>query len=115
MRLFEGTPFDIPPKCDRCGELESHCSCPPEPPRRVLVDPSKQTAQLRVEKRKKGKTVTVVSGLSGDESDLVNLLTQLKSACGAGGTIKDDSLEIQGKHIQRIRQTLARIGYNVKG
>ncbi len=113
MRLFEGTPFDRPPRCDRCGELETECRCLPIPPPRV--PPSQQTARLAMEKRKKGKLVTVVRGLSEDGNDLPELLTQLKSACGAGGTLKESNLEIQGNHLDRIRKLLGTIGYRVTG
>ena len=111
MRLFAGTPFDIPPKCERCGVLESECQCTP------LADylpPDKQTAKLRVEKRPKGKVVTVVAGLSATSSDLPALLTQLKNACGAGGAVKDSQLEIQGDHLERVRKALQTIGFRTK-
>ncbi len=113
MRLFEGTEFDRPPRCERCGELEEDCQCPPEP--EPLIPPEKQTARLAVEKRKKGKVVTVIRGLPAEGNDLPRLLTRLKSGCGAGGTIAEDSIEIQGKHLDRIRETLQQIGYRVKG
>jgi translation initiation factor 1 len=113
MRLFEGTPWDRPPRCERCDELEEACICPPPP--KVLTSPEKQTARLNVEKRKKGKVVTVVRGLPAEENDLPALLGQLKAACGAGGTIKDDELEIQGDHLERLRGLLGEIGYRVRG
>jgi translation initiation factor 1 len=113
MRLFEGTHFDIPPRCERCGELEKDCQCPPAPPPRV--PPDKQTAKLAVEKRAKGKIVTVVRGLPEVGNDLPALLAELKSLCGAGGTLKDEVLEIQGDHAGRIRERLTKIGYRVKG
>jgi len=113
MRLFEGTPFDRPPRCERCGELEAECVCPPEPPARI--PPEKQTAKISVEKRKKGKVVTVVHGLSAEGNDLGALLTRLKSHCGAGGTLKGDVLEIQGRQLDRVRELLEGIGYRVKG
>jgi translation initiation factor 1 len=113
MRLFEGTAWDRPPRCERCGELEEACTCPP--PLKVLTPPDKQTARLAVEKRKKGKVVTVVRGLAENENDLPTLLGQLKAACGAGGTMKDDELEIQGDHLERLRSLLAEIGYRVRG
>ncbi|MEQ8790459.1 MAG: translation initiation factor [Pirellulaceae bacterium] len=111
MRLFEGTPLDRPPRCETCGELEAQCTCPP-PPKQYLA-PEKQTARLAVEKRKKGKVVTVVRGLSAEDNDLPALLAQLKNACGAGGTIKDQQLELQGDHLERLRGKLADIGYRV--
>lgn len=109
MRLFEGTPFDIPPRCERCEELEEDCKCPPGPKHRT--PPEKQTAKLALEKRKRGKSVTVVRGLA--DSDLAWLLKQLKSACGAGGAVKDDLLEIQGNQMERVREELLGMGYRV--
>jgi len=76
MRLFEGTPFDRPPRCERCGALEEECTCPP--PR---FPPESQTVRLAVEKRRKGKVVTALRGLSVEGNDLPELLRQLKSAC----------------------------------
>ncbi|MGZ0171675.1 MAG: translation initiation factor [Planctomycetales bacterium] len=113
MGLFAGTEFDRPPKCERCGELEKVCNCPPEPAPKL--DPGKQTAKLAVEKRKKGKTVTVIRGLPAERNNLPELLTKLKSACGAGGTLKEEELEIQGNNLDRVRDELKKIGYRTKG
>ena len=112
MRLFEGTEFDRPPRCERCGQLEEDCVCPPEPPRRI--PPEKLIARLSVEKRKKGKQVTVIRGLPAKGNDLPELLKQLKSACGAGGAVKDDVIEIQGRQIENVRAVLSRLGYRVR-
>lgn len=115
MRLFAGTQFDRPPRCERCGELESDCQCPPPPPPPPnWTPPEKQTARVAVEKRKRGKVVTTIGGLPAAENDLPQLLAKLKTACGAGGTIKGDELEIQGKHAERIGALLKEIGYRVK-
>jgi len=113
MRLFEGTEFDRPPRCERCGELEEECSCPPEP--EPMIPPEKQMARISIEKRKKGKVVTLVSGLPEVGNDLPALLTRLKTACGAGGSLKNEVLEIQGRHVDRVRDTLKSIGYRTKG
>ncbi len=113
MRLFEGTKWDRPPRCEVCGELEEECTCPP--PVAPKIPPEKQTAQLAIEKRKRGKIVTVVRGLPAEGNDLPALLAELKTACGAGGTIKDDALEIQGKHLDRIREHLTQLGYRTQG
>ncbi|MHC4876489.1 MAG: translation initiation factor [Planctomycetota bacterium] len=113
MRLFEGTEFDRPPRCERCDELEDDCQCPPDAA--PLIPPEKQTARLAIEKRKKGKVVTVIRGLPAEGNDLPGLLTKLKSSCGAGGTLDGDAVEIQGRHLERLRETLEQIGYRVKG
>lgn len=116
MRLFEGTPFDRPPTCERCGALEADCTCPPlPPPPASRIPPEKQTARVAVEKRKKGKIVTVVRGLPAAGNDLPELLRNLQAVCGAGGTIKDETLEVQGDHTARIREALAKLGYRIHG
>ena len=111
MRLFEGTPWDRPPRCECCGELDAACMC--QPPPAVHKPPSQQTARVSVEKRKRGKVVTVVDGLLSADNDFPALLTLLKSTCGAGGTVKQDSLEIQGAHKERVISLLKQQGYQV--
>jgi translation initiation factor 1 len=116
VRLFAGTQWDQPPRCERCEKLESECKCPPLPaPPPPRVAPEKQTARLAIEHRKAGRSVTVVRGLLPGDNDLPALLTRLKAACGAGGTIKDDTIEIQGQHLDRVRGSLAEMGYKTKG
>ena len=116
MRLFAGTPYDRPPRCDRCGALEEECSCPP--PAAVVTDtkipPESQSVRLAVEKRKRGKVVTVLRGLSVEGNDLPDLLRQLKSACGTGGTLKEDAIELQGDHTKRAGDLLRGMGYRVR-
>lgn len=111
-RLFAGTQWDRPPHCDVCGEPEEQCRCP-TPPRQYAA-PASQTAQIRVEKRKAGKRVTVVRGLAAADNDLADLLTRLKNHCGAGGTVKDDQLEIQGDQAIRARELLQQLGFKTK-
>jgi translation initiation factor 1 len=114
-RLFAGTPWDRPPTCERCGKPVAECACPPAAPQKTLVPPSKQTVRLAVEKRKKGKIVTVIRGFDAESNDLPALLSQLKTACGAGGTLEGSTLEIQGDHLVRLRELLSAIGYRVTG
>ena len=115
-RLFAGTQFDRPPRCERCEELESDCRCEPLPPAAPERIPAhKQTARISVEKRKRGKMVTVVRGLDPVGTDLPSLLTLLKTKCGAGGTIQDDQVEIQGRQVDQIQIALQELGFRVKG
>jgi translation initiation factor 1 len=76
---------------------------------------SSQTARIwRDSKRRRGKTVTVVGGLRHDPATLEALLKKLKQQCGAGGTIKEGEIEIQGDHRERVAAALAAMGYKVK-
>ena len=78
------------------------------------MPPEEQTARLTTERRAKGKLVTVIAGLAPDGNDLSDLATRLKNACGAGGTVKDDQIELQGDHLRAAERTLQSIGYNTK-
>ena len=113
-RLFAGTPWDRPPRCERCGRLEADCNCPPPIAATVRLDPSTQTARLRIERRPRGKIVTVVSGLDPIGNDLDDLAGRLKARCGAGGTVKDGRIEIQGDHLAAAEATLAAAGYQTR-
>jgi translation initiation factor 1 len=113
-RLFAGTPFDRPPTCDRCGKLESECACPPPVIEPVRLAPETQTARLKLEKRPKGKVVTLVFGLDPEGNDLEALAAKLKGRCGTGGTVKDGSIELQGDHLAAAETTLKGIGYKTR-
>ncbi|HXI67504.1 MAG TPA: stress response translation initiation inhibitor YciH [Steroidobacteraceae bacterium] len=61
-----------------------------------------------------GKGVTVVSGLTVDALELDELAARLKKLCGAGGTVKDGRIEIQGDHRDRLVAELCRLGFQAK-
>ena len=111
MGLLAGTIFDRPPRCERCDQPESNCKCPPIEP--VRLAPGKQTARIAVEKRKHGRVMTVIRGLSSADNDLDAILKQLRNSCGAGGTISEDGIEIQGNQADRVRAELKKIGYRI--
>ncbi len=113
-RLFAGTPWDRPPTCERCGKAESECACPPSEVAPVRLDPAMQTARLRLEKRAKGKVVTVVANLDRTGNDLADLAAQLKTKCGTGGTVKDGLIELQGDHVAAAEAWLTRLGYKTR-
>lgn len=46
---------------------------------------------------RKGKTVTLVSGLSQPEDRLLELLKHLKNLLACGGSLKDGQIEIQAR------------------
>jgi translation initiation factor 1 len=70
--------------------------------------------RLRLEKRR-GKPVTVASGLVLPAAEMKELLRELKNLCGAGGTLKENELEIQGDQRDVLRAYLEGKGYRVKG
>ncbi len=114
MGLFDGTPLERPIVCDRCGADARDCRCTAESPQLVDVPPAEQRLRLTLEKRKRGKTVTLISGLTGSAVQAKQLLKALKDDCGAGGTLQADQIELQGDHRQRVGRWLREQGYPVQ-
>jgi len=63
---------------------------------------------------RKGKVVTVVTGLPLDAGGLQKLARELKQRCGSGGTVKDGVIEVQGDHGDLLFKELEERGYRVK-
>lgn len=79
------------------------------------LPPDKQDLRIQSSRKgRKGKTVTIVNGFQHSPDNLKALLKKLKSQCGTGGTAKEDSLEIQGDHREKLLETLTKLGYNAK-
>ena len=79
------------------------------------LPPQQQNIRIQATRSgRKGKTVTVITGFQHSPETLNKLLKQLKSQCGSGGTMKDDNLEIQGDHRQKLMKFLGDLGYKVK-
>lgn len=111
--LFDGTPLERPVTCEACERPLARCACPRSESGAVLL-PRDQPARVGREKRRKGKTVTVIEGLNPVASNLGAILAQLKSACAAGGTINEGRIEIQGDHCDRALAILQGLGYPAK-
>lgn len=79
------------------------------------LPPEKQNLRVQATRSgRKGKTVTVISGFQAKPETLQTLLKQLKTQCGTGGTVKDNEIEIQGEHKQKIVEILTKLGYKAK-
>ena len=68
----------------------------------------------RETKGRKGKGVMVVSGLGLDKSALKKLASKLKKVCGCGGSVVEQTIEIQGDKRDEIKQVLEQEGFKVK-
>lgn len=79
------------------------------------LPPNQQDLRVQASsKGRKGKTVTVISGFQAKPETLAALLKDLKTQCGAGGTVKDNTIEIQGEHKQKLLEILIKKGYKAK-
>ncbi len=97
--------------CPTCANPITSCSCG-QGSEGPLGDG--QVRVSRETKGRKGKGVTIVSGLPVNAKELKKLAKQLKRKCGAGGTVKDGLIEIQGEHRDQLVQELHTLGYKAK-
>ncbi len=99
--------------CPACRQPLAACGCKAA----AAAAAAKGDGVVRVScetKGRGGKAVTVVRGLPLDAAALAALGKRLRSACGAGGAVKDGVLEIQGDHRSRVVDGLRADGWTVK-
>lgn len=97
--------------CPECGRPAGRCDCGKQ------SDLPKSDGIVRIgreTKGRKGRGVTTIRGVPLYPERLASLAKELKRQCGAGGTVKDGVIEIQGDHRDTIEQELCRRGYTVK-
>jgi len=76
--------------------------------------PAQQKLRVRLDSRHRaGKSVTLIQGFSGTDSDLQELGKKLKSYCGTGGSAKDNEIIIQGDQREKVMQWLLQNGYKL--
>ena len=104
--------------CPGCGWPAKDCTCSAKSAvdQPVPERAGKIVAKLRMEKKGRGgKIVTVVDGLPRNTAFLKELGQELKRACGTGGAVLDDGVELQGDLRERVRECLLKKGFIVKG
>lgn len=97
--------------CPDCGKPKAECMC------RKNTAPPKTDGIIRVgreTKGRKGKGVTVISGLPLVQDELKQLAKTLKAKCGSGGTVKDGIIEIQGDCRDTVVTALEQRGWTVR-
>jgi predicted translation initiation factor SUI1 len=74
-----------------------------------------KTVHLRIERKgRKGKTVTIVSGLRHNPDTIQEIAQALKNRCGTGGTVKEGNIELQGDMRDRAGAELQKMNYVVR-
>jgi translation initiation factor 1 len=99
-------------RCPNCLRPVAQCVCKKGTPGKTksdgIVRVSRETAG------RKGKGVTVISGLGLPDSELQALATELKKKCGSGGSVEGGRIEIQGDHRDRLVEELTKRGWKAK-
>lgn len=96
-------------RCLKCGKFP--CACP----KAQDLKATEHTLKIRLEKNSRGgKTVTVIFELPANEEYFKGIEKKLKALCGTGGSFKNNMIEIQGDHRDKIKAFLEKIGFKVK-
>ena len=97
--------------CPKCRKKLKACACakqPKAPKGDGIVRVGRET------KGRKGKGVTIITGVLLAEKELKALAKELKKKCGTGGTLKDGVIEIQGDQRDLLIGLLEKKGFKVK-
>ena len=79
------------------------------------LPPGDQDLRVQVSRKgRKGKSVTIITGFAHKPETIEALAKKLKSQCGSGGTVKDNTIEIQGEHASKLVSLLIEKGYKAK-
>lgn len=97
--------------CPGCEQPLSQCVC------KMQSTAPRGNGAVRVTretKGRKGKCVTLITGLQLSLDGLSDLARNLKRKCGSGGTIKEGTIEIQGDHRDILVAELGTLGIAAK-
>ena len=74
------------------------------------------TIRIHLEKKGRGgKSVSIIKGLSCDDSTLTDIGKEIRKKCGVRGSVKHGEIIIQGNHREKIKSILQDMGYrNIK-
>jgi translation initiation factor 1 len=93
--------------CPKCGLPKEICVC-------EEIAREQQNITIAIDRRRYGKMMTIVDGLNPHDLDVDSLISNLKSICACGGTIKDGKIELQGDHRSKVREALEKMGFVVE-
>ena len=93
--------------CPKCGLPKEICVC-------EEIAREQQNITIALDRRRYGKMMTVIDGLNPHDLDMDSLISNLKSRCACGGTIKDGKIELQGDHRSKVREALEKMGFVVE-
>ncbi|WP_339338067.1 translation initiation factor Sui1 [uncultured Oceanicoccus sp.] len=97
--------------CPDCSRPVDDCQCK----KQMAVDSGDGIVRLQLQtKNRKGKGVTLITGLPLAGAELKKLAKELKQRCSTGGAIKNGVVEIQGDQRKFLLEILQDKGYTVK-
>jgi len=94
------------------SEIDPITGLPKELSIREDIAKEDQQIVIKQEKKRFGKISTIVEGIDPKEIDLKDLSKKLKSKFACGGTAKKGTIELQGDHVDGVKEELVKLGFN---
>lgn len=91
--------------CEKCGLPKDICAC-------GIIAKEDQKIIIRQVERRFGKIITLVEGIDQKSVNMKELAKQLKQKFACGGTFKEGRIELQGKHKNKVKDELIRLGFS---
>ena len=89
--------------CPKCGLPKQACVCDE-------IAKSEQRVKITTMKRRFGKITTVISGFDKGVN-VKEIAKTLKEKLACGGTVKKNTIELQGEHSKKVREYLIELGF----
>ena len=89
--------------CPKCGLPVQACVC-------TEIAKTDQQIEISKVKKKFGKISTIVKGMK--DVDIKDIAKKLKSELACGGTVKNNEIELQGNHVNKIKPVLIEMGFS---
>lgn len=83
----------------------------------VKTEPTTVDGIVRIQRQtrgRRGKGVSLITGIAASDEQLNTLAAELKRKCGCGGAVKNGVIEIQGDKRDLLKQLLEAKGMKVK-
>lgn len=90
--------------CSKCGLPVDICTC-------RIIEREEEKIKIYIEKRKFGKPITIIEGIRENAKDIVS---KLKTKLACGGTFKNNHIELQGDHRNKLKDLLVKLGYQAE-
>ncbi len=90
--------------CSVCGLPKDLCIC-------GTISQENQKIRIYTKHVSFKKVVTMISGLDPKVADLKTITKQLKNKLACGGTYKDNTIELQGDHVDKVKKLLVELGF----
>jgi translation initiation factor 1 len=88
--------------CSKCGLPVDLCVC-------ELLEKGEEKIKVFIEKRKFNKPITIIEGIKSRGKEIAS---ELKRKLACGGTYKNNRIELQGDHRNRLKDLLKNLGFD---